>query len=57
MDSFNPVDMFKHMSWLDKSVVILLLVMSVYSLVGHDRPLRGVHEGEALLARLRARAA
>jgi biopolymer transport protein ExbB/TolQ len=32
MDSFNPVDMFKHMSWLDKSVVILLLVMSVYSL-------------------------
>ena len=32
MESFNPVDMFKHMSWLDKGVVILLLVMSVYSL-------------------------
>src|SRR3954454_10979582 len=32
MDSFNPVDMFKHMSWLDKGVVILLLVMSIYSL-------------------------
>src|ERR1700755_1400044 len=32
MESFNPVDMFKHMSWLDKSVVILLLCMAVYSL-------------------------
>ena len=32
MESFNPVEMFKHMSLLDKSVVMLLLVMSVYSL-------------------------
>ena len=32
MESFNPIDMFKHMSWLDKSVVMLLLIMSVYSL-------------------------
>ena len=32
MESFNPIDMFKHMSWLDKSVVLLLLIMSVYSL-------------------------
>jgi len=32
MESFNPVEMFKHMSMLDKSVVVLLLVMSIYSL-------------------------
>src|SRR6478672_2716083 len=32
MESFNPVEMFKHMSMLDKGVVVLLLVMSIYSL-------------------------
>jgi biopolymer transport protein ExbB/TolQ len=32
MESFNPVDMFKHMSMLDKGVVLLLVFMSIYSL-------------------------
>jgi biopolymer transport protein ExbB len=32
MQSFNPLDMWHHMGWLDKSVVSLLVIMSIYSL-------------------------
>jgi biopolymer transport protein ExbB/TolQ len=32
MESFNPLEMWKHMGWLDKSVVTLLVLMSIYSL-------------------------
>lgn len=32
MQSFNPVEMWHHMGWLDKSVVSLLLLMSIYSI-------------------------
>ena len=32
MQSFNPIDMWHHMGWLDKGVVSLLLLMSIYSL-------------------------
>lgn len=32
MESFNPVAMWHHMGWLDKSVVSLLVIMSVYSM-------------------------
>jgi biopolymer transport protein ExbB/TolQ len=32
MESFNPVDMWHHMGWLDKGVVSLLVLMSIYSL-------------------------
>jgi biopolymer transport protein ExbB/TolQ len=32
MQSFNPLDMWHHMGWLDKGVVTLLVLMSIYSL-------------------------
>ena len=32
MQSFNPIDMWHHMGWLDKGVVSLLVLMSIYSL-------------------------
>jgi len=32
MESFNPLEMWHHMGWLDKGVVSLLLLMSIYSL-------------------------
>jgi biopolymer transport protein ExbB len=32
MQSFNPLDMWHHMGWLDKGVVSLLVIMSIYSL-------------------------
>jgi biopolymer transport protein ExbB/TolQ len=32
MQSFNPLEMWHHMGWLDKGVVSLLLIMSIYSL-------------------------
>lgn len=32
MQSFNPIEMFHNMGWLDKGVVSLLLIMSVYSM-------------------------
>src|SRR5262245_50939801 len=32
MQSFNPLEMWHHMGWLDKGVVSLLLLMSIYSL-------------------------
>jgi biopolymer transport protein ExbB len=32
MESFNPVAMWHHMGWLDKGVVSLLVIMSVYSI-------------------------
>ncbi|MDB4966954.1 MAG: MotA/TolQ/ExbB proton channel family protein [Myxococcales bacterium] len=32
MQSFNPLDMWHHMGWLDKGVVSLLVLMSIYSL-------------------------
>jgi biopolymer transport protein ExbB len=32
MESFNPIEMWKHMGMLDKGVVSLLLLMSIYSL-------------------------
>ena len=32
MQSFNPLEMWHHMGWLDKGVVSLLVLMSIYSL-------------------------
>jgi len=32
MQSFNPLDMWHHMGWLDKFVVLFMLVMSIYSI-------------------------
>ena len=32
MESFNPLSMWHHMGWLDKGVVSLLVLMSIYSL-------------------------
>jgi biopolymer transport protein ExbB/TolQ len=32
MESFNPLEMWHHMGWLDKGVVSLLVLMSIYSL-------------------------
>jgi biopolymer transport protein ExbB/TolQ len=32
MQSFNPLEMWHHMGWLDKGVVALLVLMSIYSL-------------------------
>lgn len=32
MQSFNPLEMWHHMGWLDKGVVSLLVIMSIYSM-------------------------
>jgi biopolymer transport protein ExbB len=32
MQSFNPLEMWHHMGWLDKGVVSILVIMSIYSL-------------------------